>query len=109
MLDLTDPLELFAEDTLIPTRFLFGATRLGKHLDPGSDERNLPAGTNTEVPLWLVKPLLKRGMVNIKPPAIYGERYRRKLNAGAECVSLKNTVSREWCMDCMGTLDNNDS
>lgn len=35
--------------------------------------------------------MFRRAMVQIHSlPSIYGERYRRKLNAGAECVSLKN-------------------
>lgn len=92
MLDLTDPFELFAEDTLIPTKFAFGATGLGKNLNPGNVEKDLEAGAQADAPLWLVKPLLRREAVTVKVPAVYGDRYRRKLNAGAECVSLKNLV-----------------
>lgn len=92
MLDLLDPLELFSEETAVETTFRFGATGLGKSLDPGSSEHDVQQGASVEAPLWLVKPLLRRSMATIKLPNVYGERYQRKLNAGAECVSLRNLV-----------------
>ncbi|KAL6750183.1 hypothetical protein V8C86DRAFT_1814467 [Haematococcus lacustris] len=92
MLDLTDPLALFAEEVLVPTRFTYGATGLGKSIDPGGNENDVAKDTDVELPLWLVRPLKRREMVSLKLPALYRDRYRRKFNAGAECVSLKNTA-----------------
>eukprot|EP00983_Pelagomonas_calceolata_P096172 1158099-Pelagomonas_calceolata.AAC.2 len=93
MLDLLNPLEIFSEETPVETTFRFGATGLGKTLDAGSSEDDVQPGASVEAPLWLVRPLVGRSMASIKLPAIYGERYQRKLNAGADCVSLKNMVS----------------
>jgi len=90
MLDLLNPLEIFSEETPVETTFRFGATGLGKTLDAGSSEDDVQPGASVEAPLWLVRPLVGRSMASIKLPAIYGERYQRKLNAGADCVSLKN-------------------
>lgn len=65
---------------------------LGRSLCEGSDELDVQPGTQAEVPLWLVRPLLRRAMASIKLPMVYGERYQRKLNAGADCVSLRSMV-----------------
>jgi len=51
-------------------------------------------GAEADVPLWLTRPLLRRSMASIKLPPVYSERYQRKLNAGADCVSLKSMVRR---------------
>mmetsp|Transcript_6723 Transcript_6723/g.14839 ORF Transcript_6723/g.14839 Transcript_6723/m.14839 type:complete len:209 (-) Transcript_6723:569-1195(-) len=90
MLDVCNPDELLALETLVPTEFRHGAYKLGKELDPGSSDRDVKEGAQLEVPLWIALPLAKMLMTNVKLPAVYSDRYRRKLNAGAECVSLKN-------------------
>lgn len=92
MLDLVEPGSLMADSTTVPARFVYGASGLGKSLDPGSASRNVEADAQVDAPLWLVKPLLERHMVAATPPVVYGERYQRKLNAGADCVSLRNLV-----------------
>jgi hypothetical protein len=51
MLDQLDPHELFAESTLVPTTFIYGATGLGKGLDPGSAQRDVPEGAEIDAPL----------------------------------------------------------
>lgn len=102
MLDLLDPHVLFAEDTPVDTTFRFGATGLGRSLDAGCSDRDVAPGTQTEVPLWLTRPLLRRSMATIRLPIIYSDRYKRKLNAGADCVSLRSMVSVcegvQWCV-----------
>eukprot|EP00798_Chlamydomonas_sp_ICE-L_P014512 gene14512-20541_t len=114
MLDLLDPLELFAEESLIPSTFKYGAEGLGKSLDPGGNEKDLAAESKVEIPLWLLQPLSKRGMVTFKMPLMYSDRYKRKLNAGAEVVSFKNKApffyeasaskleSGNWWLQCVG-------
>ncbi len=92
MLAHTDPLELLAQDALIPVVFPYGATQLGSILDPSSSKQDLEEGASISIPLWMVKSLRHRGMIEVNWPAVYRERYRRKLNAGAECVSMKNLV-----------------
>ncbi len=92
MLAQTDPLELLAQDALVPVTFNAGGTALGPSMDPSSGTRDLQPGTQVSVPLWMVRTLAERRMVNVRLPPVYSERYRRKLNAGAECVSLKNVV-----------------
>ena len=90
MLNLLNPEELFAEETLISGTFTYGARGCAKGLDPGSTKPDLERGQTIKVPLWLVPDLHKRAMVNIQMPEIYNERHRRKMNAGAECLSLRN-------------------
>ena len=106
MLDLLDPHELLAESCSVPTTFLYGAAGLGRGLDPGSTDRDVKEGSQLETPLWLALPLTRRGMATIKVPVVYGERYQRKLNAGAECVSLKNLAPYFYevgnkCNECL--------
>jgi hypothetical protein len=97
MLDLAQPWELLAEETLVPVVFNTGATGLGKALNPGGSRQDIEPGDDLELPLWLVAPLQVRGAVSCKLPDVYRERYRQKLNAGAETVSFKNKVDK---LDC---------
>lgn len=90
MLNVMIPDELFAEETLISATFEYGARGVAKGLDPGSTKADLEPGSRVQVPLWLIPDLNKRAMVSIQMPEVYNERHRRKMNAGAECVSLKN-------------------
>lgn len=52
MLDI-NPHELFAEATLVSTTFVYGAAGLGKGLDPGSSDRDIPEGAQLDTPLWV--------------------------------------------------------
>jgi hypothetical protein len=97
MLDQTDPLELLAQDALVPVVFNTPATALGPVMDPGSTERDLPQGTSLSIPLWLVPSLHSRQFVTMRLPSVYTDRFRRKLNAGAEVVSLKSWVRMAVC------------
>ena len=85
-----NPESLFADETLISATFSYGARGVAMGLDPGSTKANLEPGQAVKVPLWLIPDLFKRAMVTIQMPEVYNERYQRKMNAGAECVSLRN-------------------
>ncbi|KAG2487205.1 hypothetical protein HYH03_014179 [Edaphochlamys debaryana] len=78
-----------AEETLVPTKFKYGALGVASVLEPGSVRNDVEAGAKVEMPLWLATQLTRRGMTTFSLPEIYHERYRRKLNAGAECINLK--------------------
>lgn len=81
---------VLAEETLLMTTFTHGATGIAKALDPGTAQADIKADAEVDIPLWLLSPLHQRGMAALKKlPDIYNERYRRKLNAGAECMNLK--------------------
>lgn len=90
MLNLLNPNELLAEDALVPATFRYGALGVAKGLDPGSTTADITKGASLPTPLWLLVDLHRRGLVALDLPDVYKERYRRKLNAGAECVSLRN-------------------
>lgn len=90
MLNLLNPNELLAEDALVPATFRYGALGVAKGLDPGSTTADIAKGASLPTPLWLLVDLHRRGLVALDLPDVYKERYRRKLNAGAECVSLRN-------------------
>ena len=53
-------------------------------LDPGSADRDAPAETSMDVPLWLAHPLVKRSMAAIKVRVYHS---REKVGLG---------VSRHW-------------
>ncbi|GLC47286.1 hypothetical protein PLESTB_000225200 [Pleodorina starrii] len=78
-----------AEETIVPARYKFGAYGVARVLEPGSTSSDLEAGAKVDTPLWLATALTRRGMASLTPPEIYLERYRRKLDAGAECLNLK--------------------
>jgi GINS complex subunit 3 len=110
MLDQLEPHELLAEACSAPTTFLYGAAGLGRVLDAGGTDRDVKQDQELEVPLWLAMPLTKRGMAKIRRPVVYGERYQRKLNAGAECVSLKNLAPYFFevgnkCNECLQDVE----
>lgn len=66
-MDYYDVKSILAEETLIPTKLLFGASLLGKGLSAGgSTERDAPAEENMEIPLWLANPLVRRKLAIIK-------------------------------------------
>lgn len=85
-----NPHELLAEETQMQTTFIYGVLDVAKKLDPGSVSDNLAPQASVPVPLWLIPDLHRRGLVEFELPEVYKERYRRKMNAGAECVSLRN-------------------
>ncbi|KAG2454884.1 hypothetical protein HYH02_000715 [Chlamydomonas schloesseri] len=78
-----------AEETTVPLRFKFGVAGVARVLEPGSTANDISAGTKVEAPLWLSAALSRRGMASMSAPEMYSERYRRKINAGAECMNLK--------------------
>lgn len=89
MTDYYNPHHILADETVVPVRFLSSVTGLGRALDPSCHDLDLPADTTVELPVWLALPLAKRGMVELKTPGTYGEKFRRRMNAGAECIRLK--------------------
>ncbi|EFJ43402.1 hypothetical protein VOLCADRAFT_66001 [Volvox carteri f. nagariensis] len=78
-----------AEETIVPARYSFGAAGVAQVLEPGSSSNDVQAGDKVDTPLWLAAALTRRGMATISLPEVYQERYRRRLNAGAECFNLK--------------------
>jgi GINS complex subunit 3 len=100
---------ILSEDTLIPTTLPCGMSDLGKVIDPSMSQLDLPPGAHVSLPFWVAKALLQHSMAEVEPPAVYGERYtdvtslihtrclkqhiirryRRKMEAGAECVNLR--------------------
>ncbi|GAX84711.1 hypothetical protein CEUSTIGMA_g12133.t1 [Chlamydomonas eustigma] len=90
MLNLCHPHELLAEESTIQTVFNYGAVGIAKGLDLGSTKADVEVKGRICAPLWLLPDLYKRNMISFEMPEVYNDRYRRKFNAGAECLSLKN-------------------
>ncbi len=90
MLNVLNPDELFAEECLVQANFKYGALGVARGLDPGSTKNSLEAGDRVGIPLWLLPDLHRRKMVTFEMPDVYNDRHRRKFNAGAECMSLRN-------------------
>jgi GINS complex subunit 3 len=90
MLNVANPQELLAEETLIPSTFKYGAVSIAKGLDPGSTKSDILKEGRMGIPLWLLTDLHRRKLATFDLPEVYKNRYRRKMNAGAECLSLRN-------------------
>nr|ADF43165.1 97782m [Chlamydomonas reinhardtii] len=78
-----------AEETTVPLKFKYGILGVARVLEPGSTNNDIDSGTKVDAPLWLAAALSRRGMTSFGAPELYSERYRRKINAGAECMNLK--------------------
>jgi GINS complex subunit 3 len=78
-----------AEETLVPARFVHGLQSVARVLEPGSSSNDIEQGAKVETPLWLAAAMTARSLATLGLPEMYQERYRRKLNAGAECVNFK--------------------
>lgn len=63
---------------------------LGK-LNPSSEDENLKAGTNLELPFWLIQPLLERRqqILSADLPKVYTELYREIFKADATVIDMR--------------------
>jgi hypothetical protein len=74
MADYLSPAAILAEETLFPATVVYGASGLGRDLDPSCSTSDLPEGAEVELPLWLAQVLADRRMVRIGLPFAYSER-----------------------------------
>mmetsp|Transcript_344 Transcript_344/g.590 ORF Transcript_344/g.590 Transcript_344/m.590 type:complete len:197 (-) Transcript_344:655-1245(-) len=88
MADYFDLDAILAEEEKISVQFKVGCTGLGRALDPSCDDDDLKAGSEVELPFWLVRDLSLRGIVSLKLPKYFGERVNNDLQADARCVNL---------------------
>lgn len=60
-------------------------------MNPSAEEKNLKAGTNLELPMWLVMEISlgRQPVVHPELPKIYKEAYREILKADATAVDLQ--------------------
>jgi hypothetical protein len=61
-----DVMAILAEETDVPVSFATGVVDLGKVLDPAGGEKDLPKGTKTRLPLWLMSAMAQRHMVQVR-------------------------------------------
>ncbi|KAL3286852.1 hypothetical protein HHI36_001340 [Cryptolaemus montrouzieri] len=81
--------DILATQERIPCKFSVNVPKLGI-LNPSSDEKDLKAGTELELPLWLVQGLSTGRQPAVVPelPNVYKEGYREILKADACAVDL---------------------
>ncbi|XP_076267902.1 DNA replication complex GINS protein Psf3 isoform X1 [Rhynchophorus ferrugineus] len=81
--------DILATQERTPCKFLQNVPRMGK-LNPSTDEKDLKAGTELELPLWLVLDASAGRQMIVAPelPKIYREAYREILKADATAVDL---------------------
>lgn len=74
---------------------------LGK-LDPSSQEDDLKAGSELELPLWLIQPIssTRPPIIDTSLPKIYSESYREILKADPTCVDLNRLSSHFYEIGC---------
>ncbi|POM58087.1 DNA replication complex GINS protein psf3 [Phytophthora palmivora] len=84
----TDIDVILAEDERVKCKFTTDVLDCG-FLDPSCREPDLSKGATMELPLWLVRPLAKRGDVSATPPHYLTKRFRRMLKAGPSSVNLR--------------------
>ncbi|BDA42269.1 probable DNA replication complex GINS protein PSF3 [Coccomyxa sp. Obi] len=80
---------VLAEETLIPCMFKVGSRGVGRALDPSSGSEDVKQRAAVELPLWMLQPLTSRDMLSVKVPRWYGEKMRRKIQAGAGVENLR--------------------
>lgn len=78
-----------AEEERVPVTFLAGAAGLGRELDTTCADDDLPAGSDVEVPCWLVGELLKKNMVAARLPKCFGGKLRADVAAEPAAVKLR--------------------
>lgn len=61
-----DVMAILAEETDVPVTFATRVPGLGTVLDPAGGEEDLPKGTKTKIPLWLMSVLAQRNMVQVR-------------------------------------------
>lgn len=99
-----------AGEVLAPAKIVSGMTGCGTVVDPSSDSNELAPGTVVDMPVWLIKSLAHRNMVQPQLPIYYGNKMRRKMKAGAGCEELKvrcplyYTVAKELHAAMQATL-----
>jgi GINS complex subunit 3 len=79
---------ILSEEERLPCTFLTDATNLG-HLDNTIVEKDLPAQTRVDLPLWLCRTFAKKEVVQMEFPKYYGIKMREELHAGADAVDLR--------------------
>ena len=88
-----NPCELLAEETQLPSKFIYGAIGVAHGLDPSSTSKDISTDNKVLLPLWLVPDLFRRGMITFEMPDIYRDRWQRKMNAGAEVSEAGHALS----------------
>ena len=82
-------IDTMSEEERLPCTFLYDAKNLG-HLDNTGIDKDLPAETRVDLPLWLSRPLASSNMVTIEFPKHYGIKMSgRKMRAGVEAIDLR--------------------
>ncbi|XP_050305991.1 DNA replication complex GINS protein PSF3 [Anthonomus grandis grandis] len=81
--------DILATQERTPCKFLQEVPRMGK-LNPSTEEKDLKAGTELELPIWLVSEISTGRQPVVAPelPKIYKEAYREILKADASAVDL---------------------
>ena len=79
---------MLSEEERLPCTFLCDARNLG-HLDNTGVDKDLPAETRVDIPLWLSRTLASKNMVTIEFPKHYGIKMREEIRAGAEAIDLR--------------------
>ena len=96
--------DILAEEELTPCTFKFEAKGLGyleqlNHLSTTAttaqrknavlQEKDLPAGSKVDVPLWLAVSLAQRELVDLRFPKFMNKSYFGQLKAGSEVVTMR--------------------
>lgn len=84
----TDVEAILADETLIPVTWRTSSRGLGRALDPGADSDDIINGTQLDLPLWMIREVAKRHMVDLHLPGFFGHLMERRLRAGAAVEDL---------------------
>mmetsp|Transcript_17218 Transcript_17218/g.51401 ORF Transcript_17218/g.51401 Transcript_17218/m.51401 type:complete len:192 (+) Transcript_17218:326-901(+) len=88
---------LLAEEELVPCEMLIDGPGLG-HLDRSGENKSedLAKGEVAQLPMWLALLLEKKHMVRLKMPAMFGDKVRQDLLAGANTVDLGKGFTKHY-------------
>ncbi|QDZ18129.1 subunit Psf3 of DNA replication GINS complex [Chloropicon primus] len=82
--------DILAEEETLPTVFNTSVYGLGRALDPSCDSKDLPVGSNVNLPFWLADFLSRRKMLKPHLPKFLKKKLRDELQGEAECVDLRD-------------------
>lgn len=77
---------ILAEGEKVPVVFKTDANRVG-YLE-GAKQHHISAGTQLELPLWMIETLAMNDVIQLKYPKAFGTTIRRSLNASTTHVNL---------------------
>eukprot|EP00271_Cylindrocystis_brebissonii_P005301 TRINITY_DN17288_c0_g1_i1.p2 TRINITY_DN17288_c0_g1~~TRINITY_DN17288_c0_g1_i1.p2 ORF type:complete len:211 (+),score=38.63 TRINITY_DN17288_c0_g1_i1:447-1079(+) len=80
---------ILADEERVFVTFQTDVTGAGRALDPSCDNDDLALRSRVELPYWLIPELHQRNMITMHLPRIFGQKFRKEVQAEPLCVNLR--------------------